>query len=84
MADPTQAQTMILRFRDLSVDLGGTVKEHSAIIDKAGCAWWGWWKKQGEKVPVATFQGFAAGLHGTPLEIYLFDTGTLSLFKTTH
>jgi hypothetical protein len=75
---------MILRFRDLSVDEGVTISAHSAIVAEKASVWWGWWKKQGEKVPVEIFQAFASEAKKSGgLEIYLFDTGTLSLFKTT-
>ena len=79
LATAQTPQTMILRFRDLSTDTGQTIATHSAIIHDKGSVWWGWWKKQGEKIPWALFQTFA---RAAPFEIYLFDTGTLSLYKT--
>jgi hypothetical protein len=85
MLDPAHTPTtMILRFRDLSVNPGQTIATHSAIVADKGWVWWGWWKKQGERVPWALFQAFDRRAREIPpsFEIYLFDTGTLSLFKT--
>lgn len=84
MLDPERRapQTMILRFRDLSVAAGHTIKEHSEIIAAKGGVWWGWWKKQGEKVPVATFQALAKQ-DALPREVFLFDTGSSSLYRAT-
>lgn len=84
MSDIAQTpQTMILRFRDLSVNTGQTIATHSAIADGKGSVWWGWWNKKGEKIPWAVFQDFARrSQRSPPFEIYLFDTGTFSLYKT--
>jgi hypothetical protein len=84
LATAQTPQTMILRFRDLSTNTGQTIATHSAIVHDKGSVWWGCWKKQGEKIPWALFQTFARHAQDSvPFEIYLFDTGTLALYKTT-
>jgi hypothetical protein len=76
------ATSMVLRFRDLSTDQGETISLHKAIIENKGYVWWGWWKKQGETIPLEVFTAFSRSIkeHGA-LVIYLFDTGTLNLFR---
>jgi hypothetical protein len=76
------ATSMVLRFRDLSTDQGETIRQHTTIIQDKGYVWWGWWKKQGETVPLEAFTHFSKQIRERgPIEIYLFDTGTLSLFR---
>lgn len=40
--------TLVLRFRDLSTQLGGTIRQHRELIEKRGSVWWGWWKSAHE------------------------------------
>ena len=75
---------MILRFRDLSTEVGETIRQHKLYSERTGYVWWGWWKKQGETVPVEAFQHLAQqSRKAGGLEIYLFDTGTLNLYRAT-
>lgn len=74
-------ETIILRFRDLSTNVGETIKIHQSKIDKYGYAWWGWWSKAGETIPSETFQSLMSVIDSKgPLDVYLFDTGTLALY----
>jgi len=72
-------ETLILRFRDLSVPKGDTIKRHNKIIDDKGYVWWGWWNKSFEKVPASTFQ--ALNSKETDYEVFLFDAGSLEIYK---
>jgi len=54
-------QILMLRFRDLVTEPGGTILEHEAIIVTYGEVWWGWWMREQEEPP----RKFLAGLMGT-------------------
>lgn len=76
-------KTMILRFRDLSTNVGDTIKLHQAkIVDsKYKYAWWGWWSKTGETIPGETFQALMSVIDKKGyLDIFLFDNGTKTLY----
>ena len=74
-------ETIILRFRDLSTNVGETIKLHQVLIDEYKYAWWGWWNKAGETVPSETFQSLMNTIDKKGrLDIFLFDTGTGTLY----
>lgn len=75
--------TIVLRFRDLVTELGGTIAEHRRIMRYQGHAWWGWWRRQSEHVPKGAMAGlFAAGSKRNEVAMILFDSGTLRLYGT--
>lgn len=69
-------KTIILRFRDLSIQ--NTIEEHKKIIDEKGYVWWGWWSKPQEKLPANIFMELNQKKN---LKIYLFDSGQKRFFK---
>lgn len=75
--------TIILRFRDLNID--DTIEKHRAICSDPtgdGYVWWGWWAKPQENLPADVFVNLnkkATDKKG--LDIYLFDSGALLLYK---
>jgi hypothetical protein len=74
-------ETMILRFRDLSTNVGETIRFHQARINERGYAWWGWWHKAGETIPSGTFQALMSIIDKEGcLAVFLFDTGTGTLY----
>ena len=73
--------SIILRFRDLSTAPGKTVEEHQKIITSNGFVWWGWWNKQGERVPEDAFRAINQLSKGSPLDVFLFDTGRNQLHR---
>lgn len=74
-------ETMILRFRDLSTNVGGTIIFHQEKIREHGFAWWGWWHKAGETIPSETFRLLMSKIDKSgPLAVFLFDTGTGTLY----
>ena len=77
--DP-QDLTLILRFRDMVTEPGGTIDEHRRIVALAGHAWWGWWWRQFETVPRASFSELLAGGASKPVSVLLFNSSTLSLY----
>lgn len=78
---PEEPKTVILRFRDLVTEVGGTLSRHRKIIDSRGFVWWGWWNKAGETVPAAAFQRLNAVARSGPTEILLLDSGRGLLFS---
>lgn len=69
-------KTIILRFRDLSIQ--NTIEEHKKIIDEKGYVWWGWWSKPQEKLPANIFMELNQKKN---LKIYLFDSGQKCFYK---
>ncbi len=77
----TLGNTIILRFRDLVTEQGGTIKEHKHIIQKYGEVWWGWWMRPQERPPRTLFQELSNRAESSgPIEAYLLDTGSNKLY----
>ena len=74
---------VILRFRDLVVPTPGhTISEHTGLIKQFGYTWWGWWKKQAEKVPEATWSNLIREVEANRIgDLYLLDSGQRKLYK---
>ncbi|MBY8216369.1 hypothetical protein KW517_20500 [Vibrio fluvialis] len=73
--------TLLLRFRDLSCPKGETIRRHSDLIDEKGFAWWGWWNKGHEKLPVDTLTNLGLKESGANRYIYLFDSAQKTFYK---
>lgn len=76
------AKTIILRFRDLITEEGGTINEHKDLISQYGEVWWGWWMRQYESPPRPLFKELSETIEkeGTIL-CYLFNSGTSILYS---
>src|SRR2546423_984034 len=74
---------VILRFRDLVTDLGGTVAEHRSIMRSFREAWWGWMMRPQEHVPRSEFCELKKEIEKSGgVDMFLFDTGRpLALFR---
>lgn len=73
---------IILRFRDLITEDGGTIDDHQTLISKFGEVWWGWWMKQDETPPIELFKNMANDIEKDNFVIsYLFDSGVLKLYE---
>lgn len=74
--------TIALRFRDLGLAQGETVRQHQALIDRLGFTWWAWWHKAGEAAPVELMRRLRndAVDHGG-LDVFLYDSGQQLLFQ---
>lgn len=44
-------QVIMLRFRDLVTEPGGTIIEHQSLIKSYDEVWWGWWMREHEVPP---------------------------------
>lgn len=74
-------QVLVLRFRDLVTEPGGTIREHRRILDAAGHVWWGWWMRQYEMPPSELFSELYQAIRkGTAPKAYLLDSGQALLY----
>jgi len=72
---------MILRFRDLITQEGGTIEAHRALIQRYGYVWWGWWAMPEESIPRNTFAAFGDEINSRgELTAYLLDSGLKRLY----
>lgn len=77
------SNTIILRFRDLITEDDGTIQDHQNLISNFGEVWWGWWMKQDETPPNDLFAKLNEQINSEgSLKAFLFDSGTLKLYKT--
>ena len=68
---------LMLRYRDLVTEPGGTLREHRLLIKQFGYVWWGWWMRQYERVPRELFASLIeATRRGAFVTAYLFDSGS--------
>lgn len=73
-------RTVVLRFRDLVTEPGGTIEEHTRVLQAEGEVWWGWWMKQYEAIPHGLF-GELAHDDDTSRPCYLFNSGTGQVYE---
>lgn len=76
-------RTIILRFRDLTIEEGGTLVEHTRLLNSFGEVWWGWWMKQWEVPPRPLFQELEKRIETEgSVAAYLFNAGAGKLYRT--
>jgi hypothetical protein len=75
---------IVLRFRDLVTEPGGTIAEHRRVLDLHRTVWWGWWMRQYEEPP-RQLLGEVRDLldQGTEPTAYLLDSGGAQLYSCT-
>lgn len=72
---------IILRFRDLITEDGGTINDHQTLISNFGEVWWGWWMKQDEVPPMELFKNMADDIEKNNFTIsYLFNSGVSRIY----
>jgi len=78
---------IVLRFRDIEVDLGETITKHRQIIEDHDCCWWGWLSREYELNPHkeldALHTTLTFGVTNGQYSIVLFDTGQGKLHLAT-
>ena len=74
-------EKVILRFRDLVTECGGTIEQHKRIIAEKGYVWWGWWNKGHEKLPFDEIVVLTGRVQDNPETFYLLDSGQNKLYK---
>src|SRR5690242_10806520 len=42
---------IVLRFRDIEVNLGDTIRQHRLVLNSHGVCWWGWLYREYERNP---------------------------------
>jgi hypothetical protein len=73
---------MMLRFRDLTIPDGETVRRHKAIIDGKGSVWWGWIMRQHEVFPGDYIVALSRELaESGKREILLYHSGSGQFFQ---
>jgi len=73
---------LILRFRDLVTENGGTISEHKSILASYGKVWWGWWMRQYEIVPRDLFVEVSEDIERSgAMRAYLLNTGVGKMYS---
>lgn len=70
---------IVLRFRDIEINLGETIRQHRLIINALGHTWWGWLFRDYETNPAMDLQALRRALPPR-FEIALYDTGQGRLY----
>lgn len=68
---------LLLRFRDLSVAPGDTIRYHRKAIAQSGTCWWGWWARAHE-IPMSVLLMDAA-----PTSVLLYDTDRALIYRAS-
>lgn len=68
---------LVLRFRDIGVAPGGTIKKHRRVISEHEYCWWGWLYREYEKNPHVRLGQLIAH----PMTIGLYDTGQGKVYR---
>lgn len=78
-------KTIILRFRDLTIPAGETIRRHREKIRAQGSAWWGWMARQREKFPEQSLSELASATHEAKngVEIFLYHSGECQFYPST-
>jgi hypothetical protein len=81
MSDTTQP-LIVLRFRDIELQSGGTIAQHRTMIAQYGYCWWGWLFRDYERNPHVELKQLGQLLAQTgAFPVALFDTGRGMLFR---
>jgi hypothetical protein len=77
-----EQKMIMLRFRDLVTEPGGTIIEHRSLIRSHGEVWWGWWKREYEVVPRHIFAEMSNEIDkkGT-VKGYVFDVSNGKIYS---
>ncbi len=73
--------SLILRFRDLTIPSGETIRRHKAVIESRQAVWWGWMKRNREEFPEEAFRTLSQNIADGHTQAYLFDSGSDLLFS---
>lgn len=71
-----------LRFRDIEMVSGDTVREHRMIINKFGFCWWGWLFRDFERNPHEELRSIGSR-ENRPFDVALYDTGQGKVYRAS-
>lgn len=75
-------KTLALRFRDLNIPDGETIRRHRAKIDAHGSVWWGWIMRQRESFPGHFLAEWDQQLErSSGAQVVLFNSGEERLYS---
>lgn len=72
---------ILLRFRDLSIPDGETIRRHTDVIATRGYVWWGWITRGHESHPIVTLTALSRQAVSGGTEICMIHTGTGDVFS---
>jgi hypothetical protein len=72
-----ESQLLVLRFRDLSVEPGDSIRLHRKTIASHGSCWWGWWSRDLEQDPSGVL-----GHLTTPRTVALYHTDQRRIYAS--
>lgn len=78
----TGERLLVLRFRDIEVGSGETVRLHRRAITEHGACWWGWLSRQHERNPHEDLRELVSELPPT-FHVALLDTGLGRVYLAT-
>src|SRR5438046_1556744 len=72
---------LVLRFRDIELERGETIRLHRRIISEFGSCWWGWLYRAHERVPLSELgEVQKQARSGNHLTVALYDTDQASVY----
>jgi hypothetical protein len=79
-----RGELIVLRFRDIEVDLGQTIALHKRAIAESGFCWWGWLYRGYERNPHRELERLGEALaRSDGFPVALFDTGQSTVYRAT-
>jgi hypothetical protein len=84
MREIVPTPTIVLRFRDLVTEPGGTIDSHRALIRSFGETWWGWMKRTDEIANRKFFAKIVNDIKRNNTGVaFLFDTDSRKFYRAT-
>ncbi|HJP77867.1 MAG TPA: hypothetical protein VJ914_26590 [Pseudonocardiaceae bacterium] len=77
-----ESKVIVLRFRDIELTAGETIKEHRRVIGKHGHCWWGWLYREYESNPHRAILEISTKL-SDDFPVVLYDTGRTRVYVAT-
>jgi hypothetical protein len=77
-----QARLIVLRFRDIGIPDGDTVRHHADLIASRDSCWWGWLSRQHERNPHVELKSLREQF-GASFDVALYDTGQGVIYRAT-
>jgi hypothetical protein len=73
---------IVLRFRDIELSSGATIREHKLVINEYRFCWWGWLARDFERNPYSELAGVLAAA-AKPFDVALYDTGRGLVYRAS-